>query len=165
MTGVGAYRSLVASGRASPAGAAASVSARASPLPARSLSTGATPSGATTVRAAAAGYCRASASAVACEIATNAAERRTAIPSVSRSIACERRFGCMSRSNVTKSYTIGTHGIRRKRAVRYEFVERKTSHSRFAARAARTCHNGSPASIVAHLNRSSRSASVHRVRA
>ncbi len=77
-----------------------------------------TPSGATTVRPAAAGKWRHSASAVACEIASSAAARRTAGPSVRRSITVERRFGRIAGSKVTRSYTIGTAGMRRNSVVR-----------------------------------------------
>ena len=63
----------------------------------------ATPSGATVVRLRARGKRAASASAVACEIATIPAARRTARPSVARSITVERRLGRIAGSNVVMS--------------------------------------------------------------
>ena len=103
--------------------------------------------GATTTRPAAAGKRCTRASAVACETAMNALDRRTAGPSVSRSITIERKLGRIDRSNAVRSWTIGTAGMRKNRLVKYEFDDRNTSHDRLAARAVSTCQRGSLAPI------------------
>jgi hypothetical protein len=82
------------------------------------LSAGDAPSSATETRPAARGKRSTRASAVAWEIATRPAARRTHSGSVRRSISADRRLGRISASKATMSQTMATDGMVRNQVVR-----------------------------------------------